>query len=88
MRNWHRHTLSHPVTNRSILDAGGNSVGHSSVKRGILASFADSKNGLPAWETVHRSAITLKLLTFELTGAIVAAATFSLPEGTNGEGRK
>jgi GH15 family glucan-1,4-alpha-glucosidase len=62
----------------------------------IPGSFKDTLNFWRAWvgrshyrgrwrETVNRSALVLKLLTFKPTGAIVAAPTFGLPEVLGGE---
>ena len=65
-------------------------------EREMEASFDDTVSYWRRWlskctyqgrwrETVHRSALALKLLTFAPTGALVAAATASLPETLGGE---
>ncbi|MGZ5260255.1 MAG: glycoside hydrolase family 15 protein, partial [Burkholderiales bacterium] len=46
---------------------------------------AQSQYDGPYCNSVRRSCITLKLLTYCLSGAVVAAATTSLPEGSSGE---
>ncbi|MFE9623540.1 glycoside hydrolase family 15 protein [Streptomyces sp. NPDC006527] len=62
------------------------------AERQFTATVAYWRNWLSAsryrgrWrEMVHRSALTLKLLTYAPTGAIVAAPTTSLPEQLGGE---
>ncbi|MBX6390855.1 MAG: glycoside hydrolase family 15 protein [Frankia sp.] len=65
---------------------------HAEAEREFTATVAFWRRWLSAsryrgrWrEMVHRSALTLKLLTYQPTGAIVAAPTTSLPEQVGGE---
>lgn len=79
---------------RELTQEGG--CGTCLCEREIEALFRDTVQHWRRWlskcrytgrwrEMVHRSALALKLLTFEPTGAIVAAPTCSLPECIGGE---
>ena len=74
------------ATNRQAASVRGR--GRGSVPRDgrLLARWLAQCTYRGRWrEIVQRSALALKLLTFEPTGAIVAAPTCSLPEGIGGE---
>ncbi|CDS04078.1 hypothetical protein LRAMOSA07033 [Lichtheimia ramosa] len=53
---------------------------------GFWQEWIDQSSYTGRWrENVIRSALTLKLLTYEPTGAVVAAPTFGIPESIGGE---
>ena len=87
-------TVSHDVDRSFVLQPGTERRSYSEGDTRRL--FAETTQFWLDWlkgctyrgrwtEMVYRSALTLKLLTYEPTGAIVAAATTSLPERIGGE---
>ncbi len=77
-----------------IVEAGGKFF--PCDKKSLLTAFFDTATYWRRWiarssyngrwlEVIHRSALTLKLLTSKDYGSIVAAATFGLPEELKGE---
>jgi GH15 family glucan-1,4-alpha-glucosidase len=80
----------------SLQETDGNTVPPPCTNPGIARELMTTVHFWRKWlsaskyrgrwrETVHRSALTLKLLTYAPTGAIVAAPTTSLPEQMGGE---
>ena len=91
-------TLHEGETTRFVLQQipAGEQCGFSLSEAEALELFKDTVDYWIRWlshgtytgrwrEMVQRSALALKLLTYEPTGAIVAAPTCSLPEGIGGE---
>ncbi len=91
-------TLHEGETTRFVLQRipAGEQCGFSLSEAEALELFKDTVDYWIRWlshgtytgrwrEMVQRSALALKLLTYEPTGAIVAAPTCSLPEGIGGE---
>ena len=91
-------TLGEGQTTRFVLSeiAAGANCGFALPEDESVELFKDTVDFWTRWlsqctyrgrwrEMVERSALALKLLTYEPTGAIVAAPTCSLPEGIGGE---
>ena len=73
-----------PAQGRRVTDAEAEALFESTVEFWRRWLSACTYTG--RWrEMVHRSALALKLLTYEPTGAMVAAVTCSLPEDLGGE---
>ncbi|KAG7442341.1 glycoside hydrolase family 15 protein [Guyanagaster necrorhizus] len=71
--------VSDPLLTKELMDG----LFHTTIKYWVDWIRHSSYNG--SWkEAVHRSALALKLLIFEPTGAVVASPTFSLPEYIGG----
>ena len=86
------HELTFSLQQVERIDACGKAISEDQADRLFRQTVAYWRQWLSRctyrgrWrEMVQRSALTLKLLTFEPTGAIVAAPTCSLPEGVGGE---
>ncbi len=86
------HELTFSLQEVERIDACGKAISEDQADRLFRQTVAYWRQWLShctyrgRWrEMVQRSALTLKLLTFEPTGAIVASPTCSLPEGIGGE---
>lgn len=79
-----RHSCSAPATIRALPKAPGTYCLERTLK--FWRDWIGQSIYRGRWrEMVHRSALALKLLTSRQHGAILAAATFGLPETVGGE---
>jgi len=77
--SFHKRRVEDPYLTKELLS----SLLHTTIK--YWYDWVSQSTYTGSWkEAVLRSALALKLLTFELTGAVVASPTFSLPEFIGG----